>query len=282
MLADRRLSIPRHHPKDNARKVMILETADGKALLGYAGLGRTAGGTEPSDWISAVLRTRNVPLVKCLDILAKAFQQEFPKQMAKMPGPDRAHVILVSAFIAGEPRLYSISLELAPDGKTSQFKYVHHVNSAPRAPRPPRLAIAGSGKRFLVKEKRWMRDLLRIVRANDRGLVSHHTVADQLAALNSKVHRGTADKSVGPRCIVAWQGKNSGGGHRFYTDAKPDDDTPALPTIALGMDIEAIAGMMMRRIKENMASGRPMLDMNVDELNNEAARLPTGPDEKLS
>ena len=50
LLADRRLSFKAHATRDNARKIMFLETKDGVAILGYAGLGATALGSEPSDW----------------------------------------------------------------------------------------------------------------------------------------------------------------------------------------------------------------------------------------
>jgi len=49
LLADRRLSFKDRPPKDDARKVMFLETTDGVAILGYAGLGVTGLGTEPAD-----------------------------------------------------------------------------------------------------------------------------------------------------------------------------------------------------------------------------------------
>jgi hypothetical protein len=57
MVADRRLSYGRHRPPvDDAMKVLTLETLDGVGVLGYAGLGATAAGTQPSAWMSAVLR----------------------------------------------------------------------------------------------------------------------------------------------------------------------------------------------------------------------------------
>ncbi len=40
LLADRRISYEHHPPKDDARKIMFLETDDGKAILGYCGLER--------------------------------------------------------------------------------------------------------------------------------------------------------------------------------------------------------------------------------------------------
>jgi hypothetical protein len=72
LLADRRLSYKGRPPKEDGRKVMFLETTDGVATLGYAGLGATALGTEPADWMSAVLRGRNLPLEQSLGILAEA------------------------------------------------------------------------------------------------------------------------------------------------------------------------------------------------------------------
>jgi len=49
LLADRRLSRGGQPWREDARKVMLLEPTDGVAILGYAGLGATALGTEPAD-----------------------------------------------------------------------------------------------------------------------------------------------------------------------------------------------------------------------------------------
>ena len=59
VVTDRRLSYGTGRPpKDDAVKVMGLETTDGVALLAYAGLGMTPRGMQPSDWMSNVLRGR--------------------------------------------------------------------------------------------------------------------------------------------------------------------------------------------------------------------------------
>ena len=49
MVGDRRISFPSGPPKDDGYKIMALETTDGVALLGYAGLGLTGRGTQPAD-----------------------------------------------------------------------------------------------------------------------------------------------------------------------------------------------------------------------------------------
>ncbi len=62
LLADRRFSGPRGVHRDDATKILTLEATDGVALIGYAGLGATAQGTEPANWMSAVLRGRNLTI----------------------------------------------------------------------------------------------------------------------------------------------------------------------------------------------------------------------------
>jgi len=173
LLADRRLSYERQKPKDDGRKVMFVDTTDGIAILGYAGLGATARGTEPADWMNAVLRGRNLPLEQSLAVLAEALKREFPRHMAGVP----SHHVIIPAFLGNEPRLYTIDLVI--DGKIKCFRYTRHVvNQLPAPPRTPRLGVTGSGALYLAKNKEWIRGLLRMVKAHDRGQVPLLAVAD--------------------------------------------------------------------------------------------------------
>lgn len=288
LLADRRLSFKDRPPKDDARKVMFLETIDGTAILGYAGLGATALGTEPADWMSAVLRGRNLPLEQSLGVLAEAMKKQFPPHMVAVTP---AHSVIVPAFLGKEPRLYTIDLVFSPDRKSYWFRYTRHVAEKPAlaTPRTPRMAIYGSGLLYLAQDKSWIRSLLRMVRANDRGHVSALAVADHLASLNHKVHLGVSDKSVGPRCIVAWRhrkgGVHKGGGsNQFYTGTTRDASSSLLPMIGTGMDIRALFNVSMPRWMkafEAMRAGKPVQQANSDEINAELARLPDKPDENL-
>jgi hypothetical protein len=124
LLADRRLSSEGRSPKDDARKVMFLGTTDGVAILGYAGLGATALGTEPADWMSAVLRGRNLPLEQSLGVIAETMKKQFPPHMVRMPAP--AHNVIIPAIVGNELRLYSIDLAFAPDRKSYAFRYTRH------------------------------------------------------------------------------------------------------------------------------------------------------------
>jgi len=293
LLADRRLSFKDRPPKDDARKVMFLETTDGVAILGYAGLGATGLGTEPADWMSAVLRGRNLPLEQSIGALAEAMKKQFPRHMVRMPGDaGPAHSVMVPAFLGKEPRLYEIGLVFAPDRKRYAFRCTRHVVDKPglAAPKTPRIGIAGSGALYLQnQDKKWMRSLLRVVRANDRGHVSPVAVSDHFASLNSEVHLGIRDKSVGPGCIVAWRYRkggvyNGGGGHQFYTGTIRDSSVPCLPTIAGGMDIQALLSVEMPRFNKRLAAmlaGEQPVEENKDAINAELARLPDKPDENL-
>jgi hypothetical protein len=292
LLADRRLSFRGRPPKDDARKVMFLETTDGVAILGYAGLGLTALGTEPADWMSAVLRGRNLPLEQSLAVLAEAMKKQFPRHMLRIPGHGGpVHNIFVPAFIGKEPRLYTIDLVFAADRKSYKFRYTRHVvqNPALAVPRTPRMGMAGSGALYLAQDKKWMRSLLRVVRANDRGQISPLAVADHLASLNNEVHLGISDRSVGPRCIVAWRHRkggvhNGGGAQQFYTNENRDNSSSDLPIIGCGMDIRALFRVSIPRWMktfEAMRAGEPVPQANSDEINAELARLPDKPDENL-
>lgn len=268
---------------------MFLETKDGVAILGYAGLGATALGTEPADWMSAVLRGRNLPLEQSLGALAEAMKNQLPRHMVRMPGPGSpAHNVLVTAFLGDEVRLYTIDLVFAPDRERFNFRYTRHVSGTPAA-RTPRIGIGGSGALFLFQNRRWIRPLLRLISAYDRGRVSARVVANHLASLNFAVHQGTTDGSVGPSCIVAWRNRKSGfhkggGGHQFFSGEAQDASSPSLPTIATGMDINALVGVIMPRMTqmfEAMRAGEPSKELDKDEINTELARLPDKPDENL-
>jgi hypothetical protein len=260
---------------------MLLETTDGVAIVGYAGLGATALGTEPADWMSAVLRGRHLPLEHSLGVLAKAMQEQLPKHMVRIPlNHLAAHHVIVPAFIEQVPRLYSIDLVFAPDRKSYRFQYTRYAT--PPKGSPPRLAIGGSGALRLMQDKAWMRNLLCAVKANQLGKVSTHAVADYLAMLNDGV--AATDEWVGPRCIVAWRFRSEGfhkggGGQAYYTGRSRDADSPALPAIANGMDMKALVEAMMPWMSDRMDAmleGEPASEWNM-----ELTRLPRKADETL-
>lgn len=56
LLADRRPTYKGAPPKDDAIKIVGVDAKDWNALLAYSGLGKTAAGTEPSDWVVSVPR----------------------------------------------------------------------------------------------------------------------------------------------------------------------------------------------------------------------------------
>jgi hypothetical protein len=289
LLADRRLSRKGQPPKDDGCKVMVLETTDGIAILGYAGLGATIHGTEPADWMSAVLRGRNIPLEQSLGVLAEAMRKQFPRHMLAMPsaGGGPAHSVLVPAFLGDEARLYTIDIALTPDRKRYAFRYTRHVvDKPPRKPRTPRLAIAGSGAQYLIKDKKWMRSLLRLVNAYaPRKQVGAHAVADHLPKLNYDVYRQVSDKSVGPRCIVAWRNKKvglhkGGGGHQAYVGTTRAD-TPLIPTVGAGMAVHEIIGTMMPHMTEMFEAMRAGQPAKEPDWADDFARLADKPDENL-
>jgi hypothetical protein len=301
LCADRRLSYVGRRPRDDARKLMMLETTDGAALLGYAGLGATAlVETEPSDWMSAALRGRNLPLEQSLAVLMEAMKRELPGHMARLPvngGP--AHYMLAPAFVNGELRLYSIDLVFSPDRSNWSLCFARHqrqVGEPERTiTRTQRVGVAGSGASYLLTDQRWLRPLLRLVGASDRKKARPLLVADYLATLNHSIHlkdaalRRPKEASVGPSCIVAWRHRKDGvhkegGGHYFYTGTTRDPGVSPVPTIATGVDVATLAGALMPVIMksaEKLRTGGAFADLTTDKLAAATAHLPTDPDERL-
>lgn len=293
LVVDRRLSYGGGRPPiDDAMKVMNLETTDGVGLLAYAGLGATSRGMQPSEWMSAVLRGRGgLTFEQSLGVLSDVANRELPKHLASMPGG--AHFILIPAFVRGiGARLYSI--DNVVDGKTGQhwYRYTSYQRTIEPGSSSPRIALGGTGGIYLARKGgEWQRALLRLVNAHDRGKVSDLVIADQLAGLNYEAHREVRDGTVGPRCIVVWRRRpnarrvTSGSAQQFYTGVERDRNSDAIPTIANGMDIQAIAGIMMKQFlsqlqEHGFSAGAPP-DTNVAELNRLLARLPDEPDERL-
>lgn len=295
LVADRRLSYGgRRSPIDDAVKVMNLETTDGVGLLAYAGLGATQHGTQPSEWISAVLRGHaGLTFEHALGVLSAAANKELPKHLVNLPGG--AHTILVPAFIRDlGPRLYTIDNVF--DRRTAKhwYRYTSHQRTAdPGSPPSVRIACAGSGASYLARKRgTWGRDILNLVKARDRDRVSDLVVADRLATLNYEAHQCVRGGTVGPRCIVVWrrrpgtrQALLSGGGQQYYTGVARDQDSSAIPTIVNGMDVQSIAGVLMTMFQGPLAdnSRRPgtPLNLDTDEMNLLLKDLPSEPDEQL-
>lgn len=285
LLADRRLSVGTRTIRDDATKVMVLETDDGVAILGYAGLGATAIGNEPSQWMSNVLRGRKLPMELAMTVLADAAQRRLPKHLKQMStGQQAAHFILAPAFVNGRRDLYSIELELSPDRKQNRFRHTHwRTDPGP----PPVVAMTGSGALQLKGKGTWRREVLNLLRDYDRGRISAHTVADRLATVSLSVHQ--KDATVGPRCTVVWRTRKGGrhkqgSGHQLYTGALRENSNDAIPTIAGGFDVAAIGAVIMKAagpgLLAALQSGTAPNPHN-DAVDRAVAALPSDPDDEL-
>ncbi|MGC1458262.1 MAG: hypothetical protein WA825_08310 [Steroidobacteraceae bacterium] len=283
MLADRRLSVNDLPVKEDACKLMFLKTTDATAILGYAGLGATLNGNEPADWMSRVLRGRNLPLEHSLWVLAEAIKREMPRHLLRMSRKALpTHTVLVSAFVGGEARIYTIDMAFAPDRKHFWFRYTRHVNQAALHVQAD-LAIGGTGILPLSTDTAWQHPLRRLIHACDRDKVSPFTVADHLANLNAQVH-GTVP-SVGPHCIVAWRHKDGGGNQKFYSAVAQKVGRCAIPDISNGMDMRGFIEILAQH-HHPTGFGYTRADGTVvpppkGNLGADLAALPTQPDETL-
>lgn len=256
LASDRRLSLPNRAPLEHARKVMVLETGDGCALLGYAGLGRTALGTEPSDWMFNVLRGRNLPMDESLSVLAGAVQREFPRHLMRIgSGFLPLHGIIIPAFVSGKYLFYSIGLRLDHKRQSGEMRLQKWI-PAGSGSQPPRLVVAGSAESVLMRDKSWVRPLLRLASASDRGQISPETVANQLARIIVDVSK--RDRFTGMNSIVCWRNRKGGphkmgGEHKFYDNGVRVINDAVIPQLTRGYPISDVCAALMPLFMDNFA-----------------------------
>ena len=244
MLVDRRISYgPARRPRDNARKMLEIVSVDGVALLGYAGLGETAGGMEPCDWMANVLRDVNLPLEEQLQRIANATFREFPPHLNRLRTrfPQSSHSVLVAAFLRGAPRIYSIDIVTALGTGATRSRFTRHARPAEvdRKQSSPLIMVGGSGAAALLGASAMLeRPLVKVLKAHDRGAVSAGAVAKMLADINERAARRTADRSVGHRCKVVWRLRDGGGAFQLFSRGQPEveQEWVTWPAIVHGMD----------------------------------------------
>jgi hypothetical protein len=255
LLTDRRLSYPRRY-RDDSRKMMLVEAPDGIAILGYAGLGATARGTEPADWMAGVLGDRTLTVERALGLISAAMRRQLPRHLAMMPHPFQQHHVIAAALVGDEARLYTIGAARGPDRKT-YHRFGKLISNWPSgAVTATRIALAGTGGSYLAKhEDAWQRTLIHLIAAHDRKTITARAVTDHLAALNNRVHRELTkkgDSTVGSRCIVAWRLRRGGihrggGGVQYYTCGIRERVSAALPHVCTngGYRVDVLVEVLM-------------------------------------
>jgi len=270
--ADRQLSQNGTPVKDDAIKVMWLDTEDGQAILAYTGLGATGSGTELSKWMSNVLRGRNLSLESSIAALGDAMERGLPPHLdASVPHHHLAvaSVINKSAFLSSVDLNWNGAFYKATVGKREKRSLDG----------PPLIKPKGSGVRHITSTQRTA--ISKLVRAHDKGKATDLEVMQALAHVNEAVAK--VEPTVSAACIVTSRHKPNGGGNVHF-HGRPSQLGEYIPHIGRGMDWGTFTSMLMpEAMKWGIgALGKgPAYEMNVDGIVEEFNKLPEGPDEKL-
>jgi hypothetical protein len=294
-MADRRLTVANRVLRDDATKICCLDTLNGKAIIGYAGLGATARGMEPSEWVSNSLRGLRVTIEQALEVLVNAAGKALPAHLTGIPQHFQ-HVMLVPAFTKSA-HLYSI--EYQQTGKEISVGLNRLIKTSSGTSFTPRANAVGSGSRLLSKNPNWHHKVCGLVRAFNNKKISGNVVAEELNAICQSVHlelTGQGDNSVGDRSIVVWRDLQSGGGnHLSYTGTLQDQHSAPIPTIANGIDISTLAIQMLPhflkiapQMEAHRNEGHSEMDQQhaamkafIQKADEIAKGLPFEPDERL-
>jgi hypothetical protein len=205
--------------EDRGVKVATVKAVDGLALLGYAGLGETAKGTQPSTWMRNLLDGRMMTVEGCLAELAIGIEQEFPPHLVDIGD----HLVVISAVVDNQPRMYGIHLRERNVGYV-RLRQGRLADSGTSEEIAPRAIYTGSGGAWFAmrnSKANWLREVYSRAREHDAGRISSAAVADVLARLDAHVAGEVAD--VSPSCTVAWATQDESGiwqfGKQFYDDA---------------------------------------------------------------
>lgn len=284
LAADRRLTWSDGRPPvDDATKLLELNTIDGSGVLAYAGLGVTAGNTQPSDWMSNVLRgLGGITFEQSLLVLAEAAAREMPLHLRELGA---THTIMAPAFVNGRGRLYTVDTYLDTSGIGHSRLRSHVYGDV--ADRPAlRMGIAGSGTRELDRRRiRWHRLLLHLVQAEEAGKVTNSCVADAFARALFEVSEN--DATVGPRSIVAWRRRPNGplniNGHLQYVGTMREAEIPWLPAISNGIDVRQLVGTTWSHSLERLEKYgyEAAIKPDFEELDRQLNAMDWGPDDRL-
>lgn len=291
VLADTRLTYGRGVFSDSGEKLLRLETSDGVAILGYAGLGATSEGTQPSTWMANVLRGRNVPLEHALSFLATAAKSQLPPHLTHInsqTGP--FHAIVAAAIVAGEPRIYTIRLQVSDDRRALGFEFNRELQRKPGSNYrfTPRFVATGSGALAIPAPSTDLDLLKKLIHRAERRQQRPQTVASFMARMNQKASKLVADKTVGKRCMVAWHihrnGDEQESGLVAFNGTLRERRSYKIQTIQRGTDINALISLVWDHLNDQYRSaGNNWKGVRIDEEKfNESTRLlPRDPDENL-
>jgi hypothetical protein len=293
LLTDRRLTHSSGCVDDAGTKAIILSTGFDTALLGYAGLIRTALGMEPSVWMANTLTGRKLTLEQSLSVLVDALKARVGPHLS---GHITELCIVASAVVSGKPLFYGIGIGRDSVGANRLIFQRFLPEMGTRQINTTTLIKAtGSGAVVLANAPEKLRELRRVLRAHERGDMTARRVADYMASLNAFIHSRT--NSVGPSCIVIWRpvaaGTGDGGAHLSFVGRSVEPSTPHVPHIMGGNDMNAFCNLMFARL---ISAGKvpeslqpSLLRMrgtgnevvNTGDLNAELAKLPDKPNDAL-
>lgn len=124
---------------------------------------------------------------------------------------------------------------------------------------------------------------MRLLKAHDRGVLSPHVVAEQLARFNLRVARADKTRTVSERCIVVWRPRDGGGGQCWFNGTQLDQES-SFPVMSRGLDVVELVNIYSKHaLPRFIAKLRQQQPPEIDRaaINADLAKMPDMPDDSL-
>ena len=293
LMTDRRLSYgdSKRAPHDDGVKQCHIYTEDGIVMLGYAGLGKTSVGIQPSTWMAGIFNGLKGTVPEHLELLKLRMLEQLPKHFKKIKSKEDVLLqpVIAPAIVNGKTRIFvvqfsayrahkrNLGIVAIPQytNKLTGFKY----NCCDLA--------TGSGQREPFKiGNSWRRELFNRLKLFDNAKVDGNYVAEHLNILNQ--YSASIHDDISEACDICFKSTNkTSGTYRFPLPNQQFDNCgqAMIPTVMasknLGPIVNAFKPLLIAQAKTFINNDDTHLEIALEHLKLDLEKISENPEEKL-
>lgn len=217
---------------DSATKMIRLDLTDGKAIIGYAGVG-SVGDTEISEWLKRLFRGQKMSYREARNLLAASATRRIS------PRTRTAHEFSIASIVNGRPKFEVVAADWpgtlwrggdTPKGNFGSWTPSQQIRHC--------VYFSGSGRSALTRK-----DQRIAVRTLKRSILQADQLEAALVHLHRVAYRKLKTKTISSDCICTHIDVDGGGWSHLHSST--EKKTITIPTISGGLPVDDIAKALM-------------------------------------